>query len=401
MKVLIINEECGTGSTGRICTDIAVALENRGDEVKIAYGRNEDIVPEKFQKYAVRIGNDIDIKLHGLKARLFDAAGFGSKKSTKRFIQWVNEYNPDVIHLHNVHGYYINIEILFEYLRSCGKKILWTLHDVWAFTGHSAYCDAVQCDRWKKGCGNCPQLRVYPKSYVDRSIYNWNKKKELFTGIKNLEIIVPSNWLAGLVRESFLKEYGVSVIHNGIDVSIFHPIDTDYKDTHGLSNKMLILSVASVWNNLKGFSDFLKLSDMLNDNFRILMVGGMKKKYIKTLPNNIIYIKRTQDIHEMVSLYNASDVYLNLTYCDTYPTVNLEAIACGTPVITYNVGGSRESAEKFGGKVVKRGDLEEIVDILNKLNDLTVKKDNLSFLNKKNAIEKYLTFYCIDLEGEK
>ena len=205
MKVLMINVVCGIRSTGRICTDLATALEAQGHEVKIAYGREN--VPEQFQKYAVRIGTDLDVKLHGLRARLLDGAGFGSKRATKKFIEWVKEYDPDVIHLHNIHGYYINVEVLFKYLKSCSKKIIWTLHDCWAFTGHSAYCDAVQCDRWKTGCYECPQISEYPRSVVDRSKLNWKKKREMFTGIPNMILVTPSQWLAGLVKESFLNKY--------------------------------------------------------------------------------------------------------------------------------------------------------------------------------------------------
>lgn len=171
MKILMINVVCGIRSTGRICTDLAMALESKGHDVKIAYGREK--VPEQFQKYAVRIGSDLSVSLHGVQARLADSAGFGSEKATKRFIEWVREYSPDVIHLHNIHGYYINIEILFEYLKECGKKVIWTLHDCWPFTGHSAYCDAISCERWITGCYDCPQSKAYPKSLVDKSNLNW------------------------------------------------------------------------------------------------------------------------------------------------------------------------------------------------------------------------------------
>lgn len=184
MKVLMINVVCGIRSTGRICTDIADALTAQGHEVKIAYGR--ETVPEKYQKYAVKIGSDFGVKLHGLRARLFDGAGFGSKSDTKKFIEWVKEFDPDVIHLHNIHGYYINIEVLFDCLRTCGKKIIWTLHDCWAFTGHSALCDAVQCTKWKKGCKKCPQIKEYPKSYIDRSKKNWIKKELCFQKFRGL-----------------------------------------------------------------------------------------------------------------------------------------------------------------------------------------------------------------------
>lgn len=188
----MINEECGTGSTGRICTDIAAALESDGNEVKIAFGRNADIVPAQYSKYAVRIGNDIDLKIHGLITRAFDATGFGSMRATRKFIHWIYQFNPDIIHLHNLHGYYINIDLLFSCLKQLNKPVVWTLHDVWPFTGHSAYCDAVGCSKWKNGCENCPQMKVYPKSYVDRSKRNWERKRNIFCGVTNLTIVTPS-----------------------------------------------------------------------------------------------------------------------------------------------------------------------------------------------------------------
>ncbi len=390
MKVLFINEECGTGSTGRICSDIASALENQGHEVKIAYGRNDDVIPERFRKYAVRIGSSSDLMLHGLKARLLDASGFGSTAATKKFIEWMKEFDPDVIHLHNIHGYYINIELLFDYLKSCSKRIIWTLHDVWAFTGHSAYCDAVQCEKWTDGCGNCPQLGVYPKSYIDRSKHNWIKKKRIFTDVPDMNIVTPSYWLADLVKKSFLCGYPVSVINNGVDTEVFHPLKSDFKERHGLSGKKIILSAATVWNDLKGYGDFLKLAGMLDKKYQIVLVGSFDKLNKTRLPGNILHIEHTRNIDEMAELYNAADAYANLTYCDTYPTVNLEAAACGTPVITYDVGGSTESAVEFGGVSVKRGDLDAVVKALNTLEKRSFVINDKYKLDKKNAVENYI-----------
>lgn len=208
MKVLMINVVCGIRSTGRICTDLAAALEEQGHEVKIAYGREN--VPEQFQKYAVRIGNDFDVKRHGLKARLLDGAGFGSKRVTEKFIKWVKEYDPDIIHLHNIHGYYINIEVLFRYLQTCGKKIIWTLHDCWSFTGHCVYFDYVNCNKWEKECNHCPQKKEYPARVgPDFSKRNFNIKKDLFSEIPNLILVTPSQWLANLLSYSYMKKYTV------------------------------------------------------------------------------------------------------------------------------------------------------------------------------------------------
>lgn len=396
MKVLMINVVCGIRSTGRICTDLATALEAQGHEVKIAYGREE--VPEKFQKYAVRIGNDLDVKLHGVKARLFDGCGFGSKSATEKFIKWVKEWNPDVIHLHNIHGYYINIEVLFDYLRTCGKKIIWTLHDCWAFTGHSAYCDAVNCERWVTKCYNCPNKAEYPASLIDRSRENWKRKKDLLNGIQNLNIVTPSEWLAGLVKKSFLAQYPVTVIHNGIDTSQFYPLENDTREYFGIGDKFMLLGVATAWDEMKGFPDYLKLADMLGDGYQVVLVG-LTKEQIAKLPNNVVGIERTNSVKELAQLYSAADIYLNLSYCENYPTTNLEAMACGTPVLTYRTGGSPESIKEYEGIVVDRGDIEgarsAIVEHRNKNRnrnkpDIHVKNTEL---DNETTVKSYLENY--------
>lgn len=389
----MINEECGTGSTGRICTDIAAALESNGNEVKIAFGRNADIVPAQYNKYAVRIGNDIDLKIHGLITRAFDATGFGSMRATRKFIHWIYQFDPDIIHLHNLHGYYINIDLLFSCLKQLNKPVVWTLHDVWPFTGHSAYCDAVGCSKWKNGCGNCPQMKVYPKSYVDRSKRNWERKRNIFCGVTNLTIVTPSKWLAELVEDSFLNEYPVKVINNGIDTGKFHKVSTHLRSDLRLQRKKILLSVATVWNDLKGLSDFERLADLLGENYKIILVGGMTNSQEKELPESILHIRRTQDVNEMVELYNTADIYLNLTYCDTYPTVNLEAASCGTPVITYAVGGSTESAEMFGGISVRRGDVEAVAHAVRESERLKVVIPADYDLDKKRAIKEYIGLY--------
>ena len=389
MKILMINVVCGIRSTGRICTDLADALSQKGHTVKIAYGREE--VPDKYKKYSYKIGSNIDVKFYGLKARLFDAAGFGSKIATIKFIEWVKEYNPDIIHLHNVHGYYINVEVLFDYLRTCGKKIIWTLHDCWSFTGHSAYCDAINCDKWINGCNKCPQKKEYPKSFLDRSKCNWNKKRKIFTSVPNLTIVTPSDWLAGLVKKSFLCNYPVQVIHNGIDTSQFHPMDNSFKSDHAIENSMMLLGVSTSWDEMKGYSDYLKLADMLGDGYKVVLVG-LTKEQLANLPQNIIGIERTNSIKELAQIYSAADLFVNLSYCENYPTVNLEAIACGTPVLTYDTGGSTESA--CGGIVVERGNLESVFNMIKQNRDnisiLNLNQKSIKYLDKKYFIENYI-----------
>lgn len=392
MKVLMINVVCGIRSTGRICTDLATELEKQGHEVKIAYGREN--VPEQFQKYAVRIGSELDTKLHGIKARILDGAGFGSKRATECFIEWVKKYDPDVIHLHNIHGYYINIEVLFKYLKSCGKKIIWTLHDCWAITGHSAYCDAIGCKKWKTGCEKCPQIKEYPKSYIDNSKNNWSKKKRLFSYVPNMTVVTPSKWLAGLVKQSYLNEYSVEVIYNGIDTSKFKPLPNDFKYYHGIDGKYMILGVATVWDDMKSLSDFISLSKMLDDSYQIVLIG-LNDKQIGILPSNILGIERDSSVKELTYIYDSADVILNLTDCDNYLTVNLEARPCGVPVITYNTGGSSESTG-HQSDVVTKGDLQTIVTELNsrKLKKNIKDKENID----KDRMQNY---YLSTFEGSR
>ncbi len=347
VKILMINVVCGAGSTGRICTDLATELEKRGHEVKIAYGRGA--VPEKYKKYAVRIGSEFDVRLHAIKARLFDAAGFGSRRATERFIEWVKEYDPDIIHLHNIHGYYINIEVLFRYLRSCGKKIVWTLHDCWPFTGHCAYFTTAKCEKWKDGCNKCPEKRSYPSScFIDNSKQNYRRKKVAFTGIKDMTLIMPSQWLAGLVKQSFLREYPIEVHYNTINRDIFKPTPSNFRKTHGLNGKIVILGVAQGWSKRKGLQDFIELSRMLDDNYAIVLVG-LTQKQIDNLPKNIIGLKRTENLEELASIYTMADVFVNPSKEETFGLTTIEAEACGTKAIVYKGTACEEIVNKFGG----------------------------------------------------
>ncbi|WP_294752603.1 glycosyltransferase [uncultured Ruminococcus sp.] len=384
----MINSVCGIRSTGRICTDLADALTAQGHEVKIAYGR--ETVPEKSRKYAVRIGSNTDNKLHGLRSRLFDDTGFGSKRATKRFIEWVKSYDPDVVHLHNIHGYYINIELLFRYLAEAEKPVIWTLHDCWSFTGHCAYFDYAECDRWKTGCHNCPQKKEYPSSMLaDRSKKNWEAKKKLFTAVKDMVFVTPSEWLAEILGQSYFGKYPVKVINNDIDLSVFRPTEGDFREKNGLTGKKMLLGVASVWDRRKGLKDYIKLSEKLDDNYRIVLVG-LSEEQIKQLPENVIGISRTNNTKELAEIYTAADYFLNLTYEDNYPTVNLEAQACGTPVISYRTGGSTESAVRFG-TVVEKGAVGDVLKLIQSSPEF---EKSLDFEESRgHAVEKYMELY--------
>lgn len=381
MKVLLINSVCGIRSTGRICTDLAEVLEQHGHECKIAYGR--ETVPEKYKKYAVRIGADMDVKIHALQSRIFDNTGFGSRKATEKFIEWVKEYNPDVIHLHNIHGYYINIEVLFNYLAEANKPVVWTLHDCWSFTGHCAHYSYVKCDKWKNGCNNCPQKKEYPSSFIfDSSKKNWERKKALFTSVKKMTLVTPSQWLANQVEQSFLNKCPVKVIPNGIDLNVFKPTPSDFRKKNNLENRRLILGVASAWGPRKGLNDFVELSKELDDSYKIILVG-LTEKQKKDMTKNILGITRTNNVSELAEIYTAADVLFNPTYEDTYPTVNLEAQACGTPVVTYRTGGSVESVPEE--HIIEQG---KYCDLLSYFPS-QIKKA----LGKQNSVMIYLNLY--------
>ena len=401
MRVLFINSVCGIRSTGRICTDIAEVLSRQGHECKIAYGR--EYVPEMYKDIAVRIGTDFDTKIHGLQTRILDNTGFASKNATKKFIKWVMEYNPDIIHLHNLHGYYINIKVLFDYLAMAGKPVVWTLHDCWSFTGHCTHFDYVNCEKWKTHCYACPQKKQYPASFFyDGSTSNFMRKKGAFLGLKHLTIITPSYWLAGLVKQSFLKNYPIEVIHNGINLFVFKPTPSDFREKHCLQRKYLLLGVAGVWEERKGLNFFLDLAPLLQEDEHIVLVGLTEKIIAELmLPGNITAIPKTNKISELAEIYTASDVFINPTLEDNYPTTNLEAIACGTPVIAFDTGGNKEIVNEKNGCILAEKTTKAILAAVHdrkhlvKLSERLEKKGDskLEGLDKEVCTANYLRIY--------
>lgn len=397
MKVLQINSVCGIGSTGRIVTDIHSILKKQGHESYIAFGRGNAI---NFNM-TIKIGNKYDNYIHVVKTRLFDKHGFGSKRATKQFIEKVKKLDPDLIHLHNIHGYYINVEILFEYLKEANKPVIWTLHDCWPFTGHCAYFDYSGCGCWKADSNHqCIQKTSYPASFLfNNSRENYERKRNAFIGVQNLTIVTPSKWLAGIVKESFLNEYSVKVINNGIDLNLFIPKKSGFKQKYGLEKKFIILGVASIWDRRKGLEYFIDLSKKLNKDEIIILVGVSRKQKEK-LPKNIIGIQRTNNVQELVDIYSASDVFVNPTLEDNFPTTNLEALACGTPVITFNTGGSIESIDEKCGFSVTKGDLVTLLDKIRVIRKKGKKYySNKCFerakllYDKNNKFQEYINLY--------
>ncbi len=356
MKILQINSTCGFGSTGKIAVDILNTVEQNGGEGLICYGRGT--APNGVPSY--KIGSETLVKIHGALSRVTDRQGFYSSNATAALVRKIQEYDPDIIHLHNIHGYYLDVRILFGYLKKCGKPLVWTLHDCWSFTGHCAYFTASGCEKWKTGCNNCPSKKEYPQSLlIDSSEKNYNEKKELFTGLPNLTLVTPSVWLKGLVEKSFLREYPVKVINNGINTNIFKPTKSDFRKKYGAENKKIYLGVASVWEERKGLSDLIKIASYL-DKDETLVIVGLTGAQAAKMPEGVIGIERTQSAKELAEIYTAADVFLNPTYEDNYPTTNLEAVACGTPAVTYETGGSPESLTNGRGVAVPVGDTERM-----------------------------------------
>lgn len=369
MKVLQINSVCGSGSTGKICTSIAEILESRGHSCLVAYGRNN--VPEEYEKYALKTGNKFGIYASVLMARLFDTAGFSNRWATKKLIEQIKDYAPDIIHLHNLHGYYINIEVLFDYLKKAGIPVLLTLHDCWTFTGHCAHFDSAGCERWKTGCHNCPEKRSYPRCIgVDNSKRNYRKKKEIFTGVGNMTVVGVSRWLAGLAEKSYLNEYPIKTIHNGINLDKFKPTESDFREKYGLEDKKIILGVAQNWVEYKGVEDFVRLAGLVDDRYKIVVVGATDK--IRSfLPENILAIDRIENIEQLCEIYTAADVFLNTTKNESFGLANVEALACGTPVVTYRTGGCPEIIDETCGIVTKERTIESAIEAIGQVEGIS------------------------------
>ena len=414
MKVLQINTVCGNGSVGRITVDISHALEKEGEESLIAYGRRE--APENVKAW--RFGTDRDMAVHVLHTFFKGEHGFASGRQTSRLIERIKEYDPDVIHLHNIHGFYLDVEQLFWYLRQAGKPVVWTLHDCWAFTGHCAYSDFAGCEKWKTACEKCPLYRsAYPYAlFRDNSRNNFARKRKMLAEnpVPGMVLVTPSRWLASLVKESFLKEYPVRVIYNGIDLARFRPDSTDRRTSQtpdakegvtlgapeagpgellreklGLKGKMVILGVANMWEERKGYPYFIELASRLGEGFQVILIGLDRKKR-KSLPGNVMGLARTDSVEELAAYYAMADVYVNATLEDNFPTTNLEALACGTPVITFATGGSVESVDESCGCIVPKGDLEGLKEAVLSLKERPLSPD--ACREKAMGYDKYDRF---------
>lgn len=357
MKYLFINSVAGYGSTGRIIADTCRELTAQGHECLIAYGRMENLCPDVP---SIRIGSQAGVLLHVLRTRLLDDHGYGSWAATKAFLRKVKEYDPDVIWLHNIHGYYIHIGLLFDYLHSCGKEIRWTLHDCWAFTGHCFHFSSIGCDKWKTGCSHCPLTRTYPQSFLrDNSRRNFICKRQLFTGIPKLTLYTPSHWLEQRVKQSFLKNYPVKVVYNTVDKNAFRPTPSDFRERYGIGSRKMILGVSSRWYEQKGLPDFCRMAELLDDSYCIVMIG-LTPAQMTQMPKNILCLPRTSNVEELAEAYTAADLYVTPSTEETFGMTVLEAACCGTRSIVYQDTACEEIVQSLGGKAVPRG-VENII----------------------------------------
>lgn len=392
-KLLQINITANWGSTGKIAEQIGLCAMAHGWESYVAYGR----WMKPSESNVIRIGSMADTYLHYGQQKFFDNEGLNSRLATKRFIKEIERIKPDVIHLHNIHDHYMNYPLLFEYLSTLDIPIVWTQHDCWAFTGGCMYFDLLGCDRWKNACGDCPDKRAL--------LYNMAKgqhakKRECFGRVKNLTLVPVSAWLEGVLKESFFGNKRIVPIFNGVDVDVFRPVDgTKVRDKYGIDNKPMLLGVANVWAPRKGLSDYLELARQLGDDYRMVLLG-LNEKQMQDLPQNVVGIKRTENVEEMAALYSGADIVLNLSYEETFGLTTVEGFACGTPSIVYNKTASPELITSDTGFVVEARDFEAIKaavrEILNngkaRYSDACRKRAEECY-DKNKCFEKYVRLY--------
>ena len=388
MIVVQINATCSSGSTGKICVSVSKLLTENGIENYILY--NNGISDYEL---SLRCSTDFQIKAAALESRVMGNWGFEGRAATKKLISELERIDPDIVHLHNLHSHGCNLSKLFIWLKQRNKKVYWTFHDCWAFTGYCMHYEMTGCERWKSECARCPQKKAFSWIF-DRSGELQRKKKELFSGV-DLTIITPSNWLADQVKESFLRGCPVRVIHNGINLDTFKPASSDFADKYNISGNRIVLGVSMIWSERKGIDVFNRLAKHLPENYRIVLIGSVDNSVIA---DNIISIKRTANQKELAQIYSAADVFVNPTREDTFPTVNLESLACGTPVITFNTGGSPECIDDTCGSVVDKNDVDalerEIIRICEE-KPYSSKScvDRAKLFDSKEKFSEYLNLY--------
>jgi glycosyltransferase involved in cell wall biosynthesis len=363
--ILHVNSFLG-GSTGNIMRGIASTAEEKGYKSFIAYPSSR--TNNRFElKDSIRIGNILDRNIHLRKAYISGYNGCYSVSVTKRFIKQIVEIQPDIIHLHNLHNCYVNLEILFDFIKENNIPVVWTLHDCWPFTGQCPHYTTVKCDKWKTQCYNCPQYKQYPAAKVDRTEIMYKFKRNWFNGIKTMNLVTPSYWLKNEVQQSFLSDYPIKVINNGIDLSVFKPIRSNFREENNLIDKIILLGVANPWTNKKGLNIFIELSKLLDDKYKIVLVG-LTSEQIRELPSNILGLVKTENQIELAKVYSAADYFVNPSLEETMGLVTVEALACGTPVIVSNSTAVPEVVNEKCGIVISENTIESYFNIIKNLN---------------------------------
>ena len=357
MKILQINTYYKYGSTGRIVYQLQQSAIERGHNCTVAFGfeKSDNKFPDTYT-----ITTNLSSRLHYIFYKLTGLQGIFSFFSTQKFIKFVKKLKPDFIHLHNLHGSYINHRLLFSYIKKSRTPVVWTLHDCWSFTGLCAHFTLAKCDRWQTGCGNCPSIGDLLRTRLDFTKHMWRKKRKWFTGVENMMIVAPSQWLAGLIKQSYLKEYETKIIYNGIDLEVFKPTKSDFRRRNGLEDKHIVLGVALCWERRKGADVFIELEKRLDKNLYKIVLVGVDAHIAKTLPSNILSIDRTNSQVELAEIYTAADLFVNPTREEVFGLVNAEALACGIPVVTFNTGGSVEVVDENSGSIVDCDDVDAL-----------------------------------------
>jgi putative colanic acid biosynthesis glycosyltransferase len=397
--LLQINSNLNSGGAGRIVEQIGKGAILNGWDSYIAYGR----LKNPSESTAIKIGHRLDIIFHGLKSLIFDMHGLGSRSATYKLISNIERIKPDIIHLHGLHGYYLNFEILFSFLQRSDVPVVWTMHDCWAITGHCAFFSDINCLKWETICFECPKKKNYPTSFfLDRSKQNFLKKKAIFNSVPNLTIVSVSKWLNGIIQRSFLANKNLATIINGIDINAFHPTIKNIYEIRkkiGVHDKFMLLGVATAWGVRKGWLDYIKLSIVLPEDYSIVMVG-LTKKQIDEIPPRIIAIQRTESISELVDLYSAADIVLNLSYQESFGLTTVEGFACGTPGIVYNCTASPELITEDTGLVVEAGDINSLLEAISTIRrngksyyTTNCRKRAIDFFNIEDRINDFMDLY--------
>lgn len=388
MRVLQINTFYLYGSTGRIMYDLKKVMETNGIQSYAAFGHGYNPTAEE-QDTVYRIVSDCGLLISKFWTKTTGHHGFNNKSETKRLLKWIDEVKPDIIHMHNIHNHYLNIRILLEYIAEKHIPCVLTMHDCWTFTGHCAYFDYSGCNKWKTGCEHCPSLRDYPKTFapIDPSSWNYKMKKKLFAPL-NITFVSPSQWLCDLQRLSFLKDKLSVVINNGVDTEVFRPIKSNVREEYGIGNRKMILAVAGGLAPRKGREYLLKLPTLLHDD-EVLVLVGLQKGQDALLPNTpkVIGINRTKTSDELVGLYSEADIFINPTLEDNFPTTNIEALACGTPIVAFSSGGSTEVITSSTGIAVEPRDMDGLLSAIREV--LAKGKSHYTNACRKKAVTDY------------